>query len=121
MYATLCYPQEIDEINFERITEESHWVRYAAKCLVYTNRGCEANYSIGYKWTYVKTNEFCKGNVSAFFIGSICSAAFWVPLTALMFDKLAKKYDLNNKIIRFLHYSSYDIRNALFQDSKVVL
>lgn len=115
------YPEEIDEMKFDGITEESHWVRYAAKCLVYTNSGCESYYSIGWKWTYEKTNEFCKGNASAFFIGSICSAAFWVPLTALMFDKLAKKYDLNHKIIRFLHYANYDIRCAFFQDSKAIL
>ena len=115
------YPQEIDEIKFNGITEESHWVRYAAKCLVYTNSGCEATYLIGYNWTYEKTNEFCKGNASAFFIGSICSAAFWVPLTSLMFDKLAKKYEINPRIIEFINYYSYKIRGTFFQAAKAIL
>jgi hypothetical protein len=115
------YPQEIDEMKFDGITEESHWVRYAAKCLVYTNSGCEDTHLIGYKCTYEKTNEFCKGNASAFFIGSICSPAFWVPLTALMFDKLAEKYKLNARIIEFINYYSYKIRGALFQEAKAIL
>jgi hypothetical protein len=119
--ALRLYPQEIDEIKFDGITEKSHWVRYAAKCLVYTNSGCESTYSIGYKWTYEKTNELCKGNASAFFIGSICSPAFWVPLTALMFDKLAKKYKLNPRIIELINYSSYKIRGTFFQDAKEIL
>lgn len=115
------YPQRTDAMRFDSITGESHWVKYAAKCLVYTNSGCENTYTIGYEWTYEKTNEYCKGHAGAFFIGSIGSAAFWVPLTALIFNNLAKKYDLNHRVKEFINCYNYKIRGVFFQEEKGTL
>jgi len=108
------YPQSLDKTVFDSITSDSHWIKYASKCLIYINSGCEYGSFSHHSWEYEKTEELCSANSSAFFISSLCSAAFWVPLTALMFDKLAEKYKPHPKLIEFINDYGFNIRNAFF-------
>ena len=108
------YPYSINQSVFDEITNNSHWIKYASKCLIYINGGCEYGGFSYYGWKYEKTDELCSGNSSAFFMASMCSKAFWVPITSLMFDKLAEKYQPNPKLIEYINNYGGEIRNAFF-------
>lgn len=97
------YPGLIDDEKFKSIGMESHWIRRAAKILVYINGGCEYGNFSYHQWKFEEISDYCSQDVNIFFLASVNSRAFWVPLTALMFDGLAKKNALDPRIIEFVN------------------
>jgi len=114
------YPLGADENSLEGISHGSHWLRLAAKAFIYINSGCENRGFSHHKWAYQEIVGLCEANVDSFFMAAMCSRAFWVPMTALLFNGLAETYEPSPELVSFINDYGASIRNTFFTLKKEI-
>ena len=108
------YPQEEDKDLLAKVGGQAHWIKRSAKALVYVNRACETKGFSKYRWSLDELKNYCERDTTCFFLGAINSKAFWLPITALVFEKLSEKYSLDSEVTDFINDFGRVIKSGFF-------